>query len=79
MQHIREIGYDNHYFGDKISGMKHNERMRLVAALEIPPVVDAPTAVRASIVADSRKRKGKKKSINQTTLHQPSQKLNAGK
>ncbi|MGH7976831.1 MAG: hypothetical protein ACREC8_09220 [Limisphaerales bacterium] len=34
---------------------KNDERTRFVAVLEIPPVVDAVTAVRVQIVADTKK------------------------
>ena len=37
-----------------------DEQERFVAVLEIPPVESAVTAVRASIMADRQKRKGKK-------------------
>ena len=57
MQNIREMGCDNHYFSDKISAMKHDERTWFVAVLEIPPVVDAITAVRVQIVKDAKAKK----------------------
>jgi len=52
VQNIRETGRDNHYFGDKISAVKHDEQARFVAVLEIPPVDSAQKAVQVQIVKD---------------------------
>jgi hypothetical protein len=54
MQNIREIGCDNHYFSNKISAMKYDERAWFVAVLEIPPVDSAQKAVRVQIVKDAK-------------------------
>jgi hypothetical protein len=40
---------------------KNDEGERFVTVLEIPPVESAITAVRASIIADKKKREGKNK------------------
>jgi hypothetical protein len=47
------------YAWSHLDGSK-DERERFVAVLEIPPVQSAVTAVRASIMADAKKRKGNK-------------------
>ena len=56
MQNIREIGCDNHYFSDKIIAVKHDERTRFVALLEIRPVDSAQKAVQIQIVKDAKER-----------------------
>ena len=50
----------NEYAWSHLDGAK-DEGTRFVAVLEIPPVVDATTAVRVQIVSDSKKSKKRNK------------------